>query len=286
MDGMPFPALELLRCPVCRSGWDAKLSGDRVLLCVRGHRFDAARQGYVNFLTGRGTKFVPDSAEMVAARDRFLAAGHYGPIAAALASVCVGSLEHDDGGSPGAVLDAGAGTGYYLAAVLEEAADARAVALDLSKFALRRAAKLPRTAAVVWDVWRDLPLPDGAVDVVIDVFAPRNFPEFGRVLRPGGVACIVTPLPEHLAALRRILPMLDVPSGKAEGVIRAAGPQFEQISVQELRFPLKLTREEAADLAVMGPAGHHSSRDAILARLDDEALTADGAIELTVLRRR
>jgi 23S rRNA (guanine745-N1)-methyltransferase len=286
MERMPFPALELLRCPVCGNGWDASLDSDRILLCIAGHRFDAARQGYVNFLTGRGTKFVPDSADMVAARDRFLAAGHYEPIAAALVGACVASLEHDDDRGRGAVLDVGAGTGYYLAALLERAPSVQAVALDLSKFALRRAAKLPRTAAVVWDVWRDLPLRDGAIDVVIDVFAPRNFPEFGRVLRSGGVACIVTPLPEHLAALRRVLPMLDVPSGKAQGLIRAAGPQFEEISVRELRFPLKLTREEAADLAVMGPAGHHSSRDAILARLDDAAMNADGAVELTVLRRR
>ena len=84
MDAMPFPAQDLLRCPVCAGAWDPWRSSDRSLVCGSGHRFDAARQGYINFLTGRGTRFVPDTADMVSARDRFLTAGHYAPIAGAL----------------------------------------------------------------------------------------------------------------------------------------------------------------------------------------------------------
>jgi 23S rRNA (guanine745-N1)-methyltransferase len=287
MDGMPFPALELLRCPVCRAGWDGRKSNDGTLVCSLGHRFDAARQGYVNFLTGRGTRFVPDSGEMVAARDRFLATGSYAPIARALAEVCFTALgEDDDGANVRAILDVGAGTGYYLGALLDLWPGSRAVALDISKFALRRAAKLPGTAAVVWDVWRELPVLDGAMDVVTNVFAPRNFPEFARVLRSGGVACIVTPNPDHLAALRAVLPMLDVPAGKAEAVADSAGLHFEVHLTRELRFGFELTREEAADLAVMGPAGHHSTRDQILSLLPDEPVQTEGAVDLTVLRRR
>ncbi|HKU12236.1 MAG TPA: methyltransferase domain-containing protein [Sinomonas sp.] len=285
---MPFPAVELLRCPVCRNGWDGSKSSERTLVCASEHRFDAARQGYVNFLTGRGTRFLPDSAEMVAARERFLATGSYAPIARALADACAAAAAgDDDGGSgPRAILDVGAGTGYYLDALLERMPGSRAVALDISKFALRRAAKLPRTAAVVWDVWRDLPLADASLDLVVDVFAPRNFPEFARALRSGGAVCIVTPSPEHLAALRGLLPMLDVPTGKAEAVATSAGPEFEAASVRLVRFPLVLTREAAADLAVMGPAGHHSSRETILSLLGEDQVQTEGVVEITVLRRR
>lgn len=293
---MPFPAQDLLRCPVCEGPWDAARSSERALVCVGGHRFDAARQGYVNFLTGRGTRFVPDTADMVAARDRFLTAGHYAPIAAALADAAADALAAppaDDGGAhhvaqarPRAVLDAGAGTGYYLSAVLDRAAGASAVALDLSPHALRRAAKLPRTAAIVWDLWRPLPLQDACVDVVLDVFAPRNLPEFARVLRPGGLLCVVTPLPEHLAELRGALPLLEVPAGKAHEVARAAAQDFEAVAARPVSFPLELDEESAADVALMGPAGHHSSREAVLAGLTHGTIRATAAVELSVLRRR
>ncbi|MDQ4501048.1 methyltransferase domain-containing protein [Sinomonas sp. ASV322] len=295
---MPFPAQELLRCPVCSGPWAASPdgAGGRSLVCASGHRFDAARQGYVNFLTGRGTRFVPDTAEMVAARERFLGAGYYAPIAQAVADAAAPALSGpggptDDGAgarralSP-AVLDAGAGTGYYLGAVLARSPGASAVALDLSRHALARAAKLPRTAAVVWDLWRDLPLPDRSVDVVLDVFAPRNLREYARVLRPRGVLCIVTPRPEHLAGLRDLLPMLDVPAGKAEGVARAAEQDFEAGYRRAIEFPLVLDRDAAADLALMGPAGHHTERAVLLAKLPAGPLETEGAVELSVLRRR
>jgi 23S rRNA (guanine745-N1)-methyltransferase len=80
--------------------------------------------------------------------------------------------------------------------------------------------------------------------------------------------------------------MLDVPTGKAEAVAALAGPEFEPDSVRLVSFPLELTRDEAADLAVMGPAGHHSSRETILSLLADDQVHTEGSVELTVLRRR
>ncbi|MCH6470369.1 putative RNA methyltransferase [Sinomonas terrae] len=281
---MPLAAQELLRCPVCAGAWRPAAATDRSLVCTSGHRFDAARQGYVNFLTGRGTRFRPDTADMVAARERFLASGHYAPIAEALADSAAPALM-DDAERPGAALDAGAGTGYYLAALLARVPGSRAVALDLSRHALGRAAKLPGTAAVVWDLWRPLPLPDGVMDAILDVFAPRNFPEFARVLRRGGLACVVTPEADHLAALRDVLPMLDVPAGKADDVERAAGAHFDRVGVRDVRFGLELDAQAAVDLALMGPAGHHVTRADLLTRLRDEPLRAEGAVQVTVLRR-
>ena len=273
-------AQALLVCPHCGSGWNAPASGPKALVCTAGHRFDAARQGYVNFLTGRGSRFTPDTPAMVRARERFLAAGHFAPAARALAEACA-DLPDD-----AALLDAGAGTGYYLAAVLGARRRARAVALDLSPHALRRAAKLPGVAAVVWDLWRPLPLADESVDAVLDVFAPRNLPEFARVTRPGGLLCVVTPLPGHLAELRGKLPMLGVPAGKAEALEREAGPLFEAAARRPVEMPLSLTPEEAADLALMGPAGHHADRDEVLALLGPGPVEATGSVELSVLRRR
>src|SRR3954468_1478794 len=74
-------ALPYLRCPVCA---DTLCRSERTLRCPRGHSFDLARQGYANLTTGRSSH-VGDTADMVADRAAFLAAGHYDFIAAALA---------------------------------------------------------------------------------------------------------------------------------------------------------------------------------------------------------
>src|SRR5690348_15028977 len=130
-------ALPYLRCPVCE---DSLSRTDRALRCPAGHQFDLARQGYANLTTGR-TPFAGDTAEMIADRDAFLAARHYDFIADAL-------VEHVGAGSPiaaagrgGLVVDAGTGTGYYLARVLAAARDATGLGVDVSKPALRRAAR-------------------------------------------------------------------------------------------------------------------------------------------------
>src|SRR6202000_330128 len=80
-DVIPQAVVEALECPVC--GAALSLAGGAVR-CVTGHSFDLARQGYVNLLAGtRSAKAgSADTAEMVADRAAFLAAGPYEPLAA------------------------------------------------------------------------------------------------------------------------------------------------------------------------------------------------------------
>ncbi|OMH33235.1 hypothetical protein BGP79_05385 [Tersicoccus sp. Bi-70] len=288
-------AVDLLRCPVCEAqGLTASARRSRVggLTCPEGHHWDAARQGVVNLLTGAGTRFTPDTAAMVEARDRFLGAGHYAPVAQAVADAATRG-----GTSAVAVLDAGAGTGYYLAAVLDaltaepalasESTDAdsrteagtgpeagpasvTAIGTDLSPVALRRLARAAPTALpLVWDTWRPLPVRDAAVDVVLAVFAPRNLPEFARVLTPDGVLVLVTPRPGHLAELRELTGMLAVEPGKEERLHHALTGHFTVVDEREVDVPLDLTTADAADAAFMGPAGHHASADELAGRLAD-----------------
>ncbi|HYP22333.1 MAG TPA: 23S rRNA methyltransferase, partial [Actinomycetota bacterium] len=128
-----------LACVVC--GGAVSAAGGSVR-CEAGHSFDVARQGYVTLTAGAG-----DSAEMVAAREAFLGAGHYRPITEAVA-------RHVDPAGP--VVDLGAGTGHHLAGVL--AHEQAGLALDSSKHALRRAARAhPRIGAVGADAWGPLP---------------------------------------------------------------------------------------------------------------------------------
>ncbi|MGX9900872.1 putative RNA methyltransferase [Arthrobacter sp. SA17] len=134
---MPSDAVHSLLCPVCRQALGYGTGELRTLRCPAGHSFDAARQGYFNFLVGKGTAFEADSADMVAARSDFLSHGHYDGLALAIADTAAPALA---AANP-AVLDAGTGTGHYLRAILDRF-PAAAIGLDISKFALRRAARI------------------------------------------------------------------------------------------------------------------------------------------------
>src|SRR3954452_18171067 len=111
--------VDLLRCPVCG---DALGEAGGALRCPAGHSFDIARQGYVNLVPGRA-----DTPEMVDARDAFLRAGHFRPLATALAEEARSAA---GAGGGAVVVDLGAGTGYYLARVLDAVPGARGVAVD------------------------------------------------------------------------------------------------------------------------------------------------------------
>jgi 23S rRNA (guanine745-N1)-methyltransferase len=256
-----------LRCPTCREPLADE--GD-ALRCPRRHAFDVARQGYVNLLAGR-SPHTGDSAEMVADREAFLAAGHYDFVAQALARTAARE-------APGLVLDAGTGTGRYLAAVLDAVPTATGLGLDVSKAALRRAARAhPRAGAACADLWRPLPLADAAADAVIDVFAPRNGPEFRRVLRPGGALLVVTPAADHLAELIDAHGLLKVDPDKAGRVAESLGAHFTAETSTTHRRRLTLTAAEVRTLIGMTPSARHTAAA-------PEATTVTAAVDLTVWR--
>ncbi|WP_418605282.1 putative RNA methyltransferase [Georgenia sp. SUBG003] len=179
---------EHLACPVCRSPLALE---DRVVRCGAGHTFDVARQGYVSLLAGGRRTVTGDDAAMVQAREAFLSRGHYATVARAVAKIL-------PAGTAGLCVDLAGGTGYYLAAVADAHPGLVGLAVDLSTAALRRAARAHgRVAAVGADVRQPLPLRDGAADVVLSIFGPRNVPEIGRILAPRGTLVVVTP---HAAA--------------------------------------------------------------------------------------
>lgn len=235
-----------LRCPVC----SADLSPvDRLVLgCPSGHHHDVNKRGYISLLGG--SKHVGDNAAMLDARDAVLENGLYAPIAAAVAAAVPA-----DGSR---VLDAGAGTGHYLRAVLTAHPDAVGLAMDLSPAAVSRASRSSdRIDGLVADTWRPLPIRDAVCDAVLDIFAPRNLPEFARVLRPGGSLVVVVPRGEHLRSLRAATSMLDVPADKADDVIATAEPLYALLTREHVTEPLPVDEVIRNALIGMGPSAHH-----------------------------
>jgi 23S rRNA (guanine745-N1)-methyltransferase len=229
-----------------------------------GHVFDIARQGYVNLLTTDRKAPAGDTAAMVAARDSFLAAGHFDQLAAALAAEAAGVAA-----APGTcVVDAGAGTGFYLAAVLNQLPGRAGMALDASKFALRRAARAhPRIGAVACDVWRGLPVADGSAGLLLNVFAPRNGPEFHRVLAPGGRLLVITPTPQHLQELVGALDLLTVDGQKQERLSRTLGPGFAPVSERHLTSTPLMSHAGVLGLVQMGPSAWQADPEELQSRV-------------------
>jgi 23S rRNA (guanine745-N1)-methyltransferase len=252
--------LTYLRCPVCHTG----LTGQpRSLRCRSGHSFDLARQGYVNLTAGRTTA-AGDTASMVAARAGFLASGSYDFLATALAGAAAGYRPD------GLVVDAGGGTGYHLARVLDARPAGIGLTVDASKPALRRAARAHRRAgAVLADTWHELPLRDRAATVLLNVFAPRNGLELHRVLAPDGVLLVVTPTPAHLAELPAALPpaeglrLLSVDVDKPERLAATLRPWFRPAAGTTHTRRLRLRRELVRALVGMGPSAAHTDPDAL-----------------------
>ncbi|WP_158888952.1 putative RNA methyltransferase [Amycolatopsis anabasis] len=277
---LPDPVVRALRCPLC---------GDRIeflgnaLRCPRRHSFDLAKQGYVNLLHARVPAGTADTAEMVAARVDFLAAGHYAPLADAIAAHAARVA------GPGLVVDAGAGTGHYLARVLEELPGRDGLALDVSAMALRRAARAhPRIGAAVWNLWEPWPVATGSARVLINVFAPRNGTEFRRVLRPGGALVVASPGHGHLGELAARVGLLEVDRDKERRLDAALSEYFRRVLTEDLVIELTLSPEDARRAVLMGPNAHHLHKDGRRERLAalDEPVEVTASFTISVYEPR
>ncbi|WP_436758748.1 putative RNA methyltransferase [Streptosporangium sp. V21-05] len=270
--------VEHLACPVCHGSLEL---GERVLRCALGHGFDVARQGYVSLLTGSRVPGTADSAAMVAARDAFLAAGHYAPLAEAVAGACRTGAE--------VVADAGAGTGHYLARALDGLPGTAGVALDVSKHAIRRAARAhPRLGAVVADVWKPLPLRDDTIDVLLNVFAPRNGAEFARVLKGDGELVVVTPTSRHLSPLVERLGLLSVDDSKERRVAESLNDHFVETGRSALAFEMALGHDAVGAVVGMGPSAWHTDTEVMRRKIVElpEMCLVEASFRMSIFKHR
>src|ERR1700690_2053462 len=111
----------ILQCPVCRNLLLLSADGYQ---CAKNHTFDAARQGYVNFLLAhkKHSKEPGDSPEMIRSRRRFLDLGHYNRVSDGINEAVAGNLHGSESGRAFSILDAGCGEGFYLKRLKESLA--------------------------------------------------------------------------------------------------------------------------------------------------------------------
>ena len=257
--------------------------------CAAGHSFDMARDGYCNFLVvqHKASRDPGDSKQMVAARRRFLDAGHFQPIANLVFEAVRNCLKPAEAIAFN-VVDAGCGEGYYLdhlgrlAAASPQTGTIGLAGIDVSKWAVKAAAR--RKVSATWLVANNRipPFLDGSVDLVLCLFGFPIWEGFKKIQRPGGHLLLVDPAPDHLIELREIIyPTVKRSTPPPLTHAEAAGYSLEH--EQELRVTVTLTEAEAIqDLLAMTPHAHRMPQDRrhALAALSTLSVTVNVAVRL------
>ncbi|MBU1283607.1 MAG: methyltransferase domain-containing protein [Gammaproteobacteria bacterium] len=242
-----------LTCPICQGALSLVDNG---VVCPANHRFDRARQGYLNLLPvqHKNSRDPGDNAAMVEARRRFLDGGHYAPLAKRLAELAASY-------KPSCWLDIGCGEGYYTTQLADALPQADGYALDISREAIKRGCKrAPQLNWLVASMAR-VPLSDASCQLLASVFSPLDWQEAKRLLAPGGGLLRMGPTREHLMQLRQKLydEVRDYDDQKHLELI----PEGMRLAHSEtLTFNLQLDSSEArADLLAMTPHGWRASAE-------------------------
>lgn len=230
-------------CPLCQQPLTLT---QRQYRCPSNHSFDLAREGYVNLLPvqHKKSKDPGDNQQMMLARRQFLQAGWYQPLVTAV----IQHLQHYAGSR---LLDLGCGEGYYSGQIQHQLPQLEQVGIDISKAAIRAAAKqYPAINFAVASSYQ-LPFADGYFDSILRIYAPSLDSELQRVLKPGGYLLSVSPAPEHLMQIKAaIYPEVRYHS---TDIVPIAG--FTHCLRQQLSFTLRLPAAALRELVTMVPLG-------------------------------
>lgn len=252
-------------CPVCKS--ELALF-EKVYRCPNNHCFDVSAGGYVNLLMSRqsSAKRHGDDKLMVRARRDFFEKGFYSELRDAICESVASVLAQN-----GTLVDVGCGEGYYTAAVADR--DFRVFGIDISKDALKYAAKSVKNVSFAVASAFSLPFETESADCILNVFAPSAYEEFYRVLKPEGKLIKAVPLKDHLWELKCKLydePYKNKPEKRNDEL-------FELVCKKELKYKINLcSKEDIANLFKMTPYYYKTGKE------DAEKLLADDTLETTV----
>lgn len=247
--------------------------------CESGHAFDIAKEGYVNLLVpSKGqSKIAGDSAEMIQARRAIHEAGLYEHLATTLCEL----TNRHIGSEPTNILDIGCGEGYYSRYFQERMPAHQYYGIDISKAAIKTAAKQSQTIHFAVASAFRIPVEDASVGLATRVFAPSNDSEVHRVLANDGYYLEVGPAPRHLWELREAL--YDEP--KAHEAHRIALDRFDLVQQGQCHYPFELDNAQLNNVIAATPFAHKGHREKRALLLQQEQLTVTMAFEWRLFKK-
>jgi len=262
----------LFQCPICSSPMHVEEL--RQLVCLNGHNFDIARQGYVNFLPHPAASKYDQT--LFRSRSIVSESGFF----QALDCLLTGKILEYSKKLSLHLLDLGCGEGSHLAFMLDRMKNAGrdgtiGVGLDIAKEGVRMAAsRAPRLLWCVADLARS-PLADGGFDVILNILSPTNYAQCHRLLKDDGFLIKAVPGSRHLQELRSALRLSrESPSGvRLEERFRDS---FELVEALPMRSQSKLDAALIPHAIAMTPLSWHADPERI------QHLQAQDCLDLTM----
>lgn len=234
-----------IKCPVCN---EILIKSEKTFHCKNNHSFDIAKQGYVNLIPSN-KKRLGDNKGLVDARTAFLSKGYYQNLQIRLKELC-------NQFNPSSLLDLGCGQGYYTNSIQELLPNCDIIGIDLSKEAIKTAAKGNKKVQYLIANSFDLPIMDSSMDCCTNIFTPIAVEEIKRVLKPGGKFILVSPDIYHLFELKEAVyenPYLNEP-------LQFNDSSFQLVHKESLNNTIHLqTNEDILALFSMTPYSYKTS---------------------------
>ena len=265
----------------CPLDGQALAAAPGALRCPGGHSFDFAKEGYCNLLlVQQKSSLNPgDNKEMVAARRRFLEGGYFEPIADKLVEYARGlAIENPR------VLDAGCGEGYYLKALHKAMPSAEMAGIDISKWAIKAAAKSQKKISWAVASNKQLPFAGNSLDLILCLFGFPFWESFRSSLGEGGYVLLVDPAPEHLWELRERI-YEKVKTNDLTSIDGALEAGFHLVKEETVSFSITLEGNAAIqDLLAMTPHGYRIKAEAKETIAGLKRLTTKVSVAFRLLR--
>lgn len=253
----------VFKCPSCHNRLQtATAEGAKSYRCSNNHNFDMAKEGYLNLLLAqhKRSRNPGDSDDMIRSRQRFLNGGYYQTLADAIVKqVGIGPDNQR-------VLDMGCGEGYYMDQLRQGSDTLQLTGIDISKTAVRLAAKRKMNAQLAVDSAFSMPLHSDSIDCAISIFSPVSAKDTARVLVPGGSLIMVGPGEQHLSGLTAHIYSDRVPH-QGNNLDDSLG-DFSLQETLEIKDSITITGPDILDLLKMTPYYWH-------ARAEQQALVAN-----------
>lgn len=280
--------VNIFACPLCST--PLQMVNQTSLVCAKGHCYDIARQGYVNWLShAPKTKY---DQSLFAARRSLHQHGFFAPLTECIVETIIEHMGSEASGISELgrlikIMDAGCGEGSHLADVLsgmesKTAHDLLGVGVDISKEGIRMAAKAADSAIWCTADLAKAPFADRQFQCILNILSPSSYGEFKRLLADEGMVIKVVPESGYLQELREALHgESGAQNYSNQATLELFESHFQLIDRQRVHYKLALAGPLLEHLLQMTPLAWHASAEDVRHVLRQEHM--DITVDLTVL---